>query len=225
LESEEYSQWLTGPSRSLFCSGIPGAGKTYLASRAIDDLQDKRLQPDVKIGLAWIYCDYATKVSQTVVKNISSLLKQLLGALSTFPQEILHLYKAPGTTNSCTTSLNLAEYRSVIQIIANMYTRVFIVVDALDECENGEGNRDNFIKELQGLPENVRLLVTSRPIEEIRSEFADSVQKDILAHRSDIEVYISGRLKTEKWLSILVERDRTLPSLIENKVIEHGKGM
>jgi hypothetical protein len=73
LESEEYSQWLTGPSRSLFCIGIPGAGKTYLASRAIDDLRDNHLQSDTKIGLAWIYYDYAIRESQNAANNMSSL--------------------------------------------------------------------------------------------------------------------------------------------------------
>jgi hypothetical protein len=101
---------------------------------------------------------------------------------------------------------------------------VFVVVDApdaLDECQNGEGNRDSFVKELQKLPENVRLLVTSRPIKDIESEFAHSIRKEIQA----FEVYISGRLKTDKWLSERVEEDQTLPPIIKKKVIESSRGV
>src|SRR5262245_58071509 len=38
LESPEFANWLREPGSTLFCPGIPGAGKTMLAAITIDHL-------------------------------------------------------------------------------------------------------------------------------------------------------------------------------------------
>jgi hypothetical protein len=38
LDSAEFKKWLDGPDKTLFCPGIPGAGKTMMAAIAIDHL-------------------------------------------------------------------------------------------------------------------------------------------------------------------------------------------
>lgn len=57
LKSTVYREWLGSNGRTLFCPGIPGAGKTIQTSIVIDDLCKRRAQ-DASIGLAFIYCDY-----------------------------------------------------------------------------------------------------------------------------------------------------------------------
>src|SRR5438045_2885380 len=52
LDSEEYQAWLKTSKQTLFCPGIPGAGKTILTSIVISDLCNK-FHNDITIGIAY----------------------------------------------------------------------------------------------------------------------------------------------------------------------------
>ncbi|KIN03428.1 hypothetical protein OIDMADRAFT_51391 [Oidiodendron maius Zn] len=222
LKSVEYNKWLAGMNRILFCVGIPGAGKTSLASLVMDDLQTNHLRSDVKIGLAWVYCDYAQGESQNTTSNMCSLLRQLVEGLPTFPQEIFRLYMSHKEGKRL---LGPSDCLLAIAALSRMYNQVFVVVDAIDECYNGQGERDKFVEELQGLPENIRLIITSRPIKSIEVEFAHGIQMNIQAQQSDIEKYVSARLESEKSLAKMIKADNDLPTIIKNKITETSKGM
>src|SRR5436309_15173502 len=49
LDSDEFQEWLTQKKQTLFCPGIPGAGKTILTSIVVDYL-DKNFQNDSSVG-------------------------------------------------------------------------------------------------------------------------------------------------------------------------------
>ncbi|RYP68408.1 hypothetical protein DL771_006672 [Monosporascus sp. 5C6A] len=51
LDSEEYQNWLNASKQTLFYPGIPGAGKTILASIVIDDLCNK-FRENTTVGIA-----------------------------------------------------------------------------------------------------------------------------------------------------------------------------
>ena len=53
---------MTGEQNQLLCSGIPGAGKTVLASIVINNLLT---QFDNDVAVTWVYCSYKEKGSQT----------------------------------------------------------------------------------------------------------------------------------------------------------------
>ncbi|KAK0609915.1 hypothetical protein B0T17DRAFT_545521 [Bombardia bombarda] len=56
-KSTEFQTWLGQRHQTLFCPGIPGAGKTMLTANVIDFLQTKfSNQDDVRI--AFLYCNY-----------------------------------------------------------------------------------------------------------------------------------------------------------------------
>ena len=54
LDSEEYQEWLKTKKQTLFCPGIPGAGKTILTSIVVNDLNE-RFSGDSTIGIGYIY--------------------------------------------------------------------------------------------------------------------------------------------------------------------------
>jgi hypothetical protein len=54
LNSDEFQEWLTTNKQTLFCPGIPGAGKTMITSIVIDDLYTK-FQNDASVGMAYLY--------------------------------------------------------------------------------------------------------------------------------------------------------------------------
>jgi hypothetical protein len=76
----------------LFCPGIPGAGKTIVASivikylfdkfqhrdiRGDGDIQDRSIQNNDRIGIAYLYCNFHRQKEQKAEELLASLLKQL----------------------------------------------------------------------------------------------------------------------------------------------------
>jgi Cdc6-like AAA superfamily ATPase len=52
LNSEQYQNWLKADNQTLFCPGIPGAGKTFITSIVIDYLQTTYKSSSI----AYLYC-------------------------------------------------------------------------------------------------------------------------------------------------------------------------
>ncbi|RYP45753.1 hypothetical protein DL768_007929 [Monosporascus sp. mg162] len=107
LDSDEYQCWLTLSNQTLFCPGIPGAGKTTLTSIIIEDLHD-RFGSDPTIGIAYVYFNFNRKDEQ-----------ELQGLLS--------------ATRNQTANAAAGEISTVLKSVANMYSKVYLLIDALDE--------------------------------------------------------------------------------------------
>lgn len=77
LQNEVFAEWLSGTGKTLWCPGIPGAGKTVLASVIIDHLEETFAGDNV--GIAFAYCSYNDQ-DQKVTNLIASLLQQLVSS-------------------------------------------------------------------------------------------------------------------------------------------------
>ncbi|RFU31833.1 hypothetical protein B7463_g4512, partial [Scytalidium lignicola] len=84
LDSTEFQTWLNTNKETLFCPGIPGAGKTILTSIVIEEL-NSRFFEDSTIGIAYIYCNFRRKDEQKINDLLASLLKQLAMCLPSIP--------------------------------------------------------------------------------------------------------------------------------------------
>lgn len=131
LDAKEYKTWRSTPAQTLFCPGMPGAGKTILTSIVIDDLK-QTFSDDNAFAIAYIYCNFKRKDEQKIENMMANLLKQLVQAMSSFPDALKQLYE-----NHCKngTRPTLQETYQTLRSVASAYSRVFIVVDALDECQ------------------------------------------------------------------------------------------
>lgn len=127
LESPEYALWLD-QSGTLWCRGIPGAGKTILSSLVIQTLRESK-QPGM--GVAGLYCSYRNP--ETTLNMLGSLVKQLAEPLANLPAAIHNL-----------TVPRLEDFRSILSDLFSSYSKVKIVIDALDECVH----RIELLKEL-----------------------------------------------------------------------------
>ncbi|KAI8182295.1 Vegetative incompatibility protein HET-E-1 [Colletotrichum sp. SAR 10_65] len=84
LDSDEYKSWVSGRSQILLCPGMPGAGKTIMASVVVDDLFH-RYQDDSDVGIAYVYCNFKDQESQNHYDMLSSITKQLAQRRSPIP--------------------------------------------------------------------------------------------------------------------------------------------
>lgn len=80
----------------------------------------------------------------------------------------------------------------MLHSIITDYSRVFIISDALDECEVSDGSRRRFLTEIFNLQNHTQtsLFVTSRTILEIKKEFEGCISLEIRASDEDVRKYI-----------------------------------
>lgn len=76
------------------------------------------------------------------------------------------------------------------------YTRIFIIIDALDECQASDGCRERLISELFNLQmrSGANIFTTSRIIPEIRDKFNRSKEVEIRAHDEDVRRYLDSQI-------------------------------
>jgi hypothetical protein len=78
--------------------------------------------------------------------------------------------------------------------VAALYTKIFVVVDALDECRVSNNDRSRLLSELFSLQgaTNTNIFATSRPNHHIEEEFQGCPSREILASDEDVHKYLDG---------------------------------
>lgn len=92
LNSQEYQDWLAAVEPVLFCPGIPGAGKTFLTSIVVNDLQE-RYRNDSDVGIVYLYCSYKRQAGQKLDAFVASLIRQLIQDRQDLLTEVSPLYR------------------------------------------------------------------------------------------------------------------------------------
>jgi nucleoside phosphorylase len=191
LESSAFKQWKASEKSFLWLHGIPGCGKTVLASSIIEHLkQDATCQP-----LLYFYFDFNDGKKHSLDDLLRSLVEQVYQYKpdSQKPLEQLWASHNEGASQPSTRSL-----QSVLHSMLSGLDSANIVLDALDESKP----RKELLAWLKTLFRNThivcRLLVTARREEGIESAFQcwtrvedriqiqqDEVNKDIGAYVKD----------------------------------------
>ncbi|KAH7311604.1 hypothetical protein B0I35DRAFT_452792 [Stachybotrys elegans] len=196
LDSPEYQEWLASNGKTLFCPGIPGAGKTILTSIIIDDIE-KRIarEPHSNIGLAYVYFEFQREGEQGPDEVFAALLKQLSQSRPCLPEglESLHLKCKGGERRPL-----LKQILSTLKQVIDTFSQVYLLIDALDECQTQDYCRSQFLAGISYLHDNsaINLLVTSRPIMmETTNLLDDALCRSIRATENDIDLYLEQYVK------------------------------
>jgi hypothetical protein len=216
LNSEAYQTWLTANGQTLFCHGIPGAGKTILSAVVIEDLLE-RYRQDMDTVVIFSFCDFRRQHEQTVIDILSSLLKQLVERQPALSMSIKELYKRCDRGQRRPRHHDITE---ALRIEFDHFPRAFVLVDALDECEvTTELLSDIFHLQAQC---RFNLLATSRPIPGIVNLFNDAQVNEICASVEDVQKYLEGQIHR---LPGFVGRDPVLQAEIQRSIISSVEGM
>jgi hypothetical protein len=218
LRSPEFSKWIHGSNPTLFCPGIPGAGKTIMAATTIDYL--RRTLPSNTIGVAYIYCNYNAKADQNTTSLLAAILKQLVRARPSIAEPVTRLYDR----HADQTRLSLKEILSALQSILTNYSSVYIVVDALDECQEEDGTRRQLLAKLRDLQRkaDMRLMVTSRFIPDIENEFRLALKLEVRASDEDVKRFVISQMYR---LPKCIQHDTELRRFVQDKIVEAVDGM
>lgn len=219
LHSADFKSWMSTPGKTLICRGMPGAGKTILASTVIGHLQTMLRGNGNPV--AYIYCDYRKQYEQTPVHLIASILKQLLQHQISIPEIVWKSYRHhvkygthPTTEEICT------------PLQSTLYTlsQIYIVVDAVDELNVSDQVRQTLMLKLNAFQEahTINLMMISRPIPQITQELREPLCLEIRASDEDVRKYVQGHIDG---LAKCIRGNPQLQELIVDFIVNAVDGM
>ncbi|KAI0856303.1 ankyrin repeat-containing domain protein [Xylaria cubensis] len=221
LSSDSYMAWTNTRNGTLFCPGIPGAGKTVLASIVIENLLKVRIAEYGKIGVAYIYCNFRRQDELAPDKMLRNLLKQL-ASTQPLPDDVRKLHRQ-SSKHGIQPSLN--DFYEVLQSLCVLYSNVFVVIDALDECQS-MGYLSTLLSYLFTLrtKAGINILATSRHNPTIQRLFEgqSTTRVEIKASDEDIRRYIDGRMSH---LPTFLHKNEYLQEEVKNEIVEAVDGM
>ncbi|KAF5564562.1 hypothetical protein FPHYL_4663 [Fusarium phyllophilum] len=221
LRSQHWTGWLASSTRCLWVHGIPGSGKTVLASWLIKNVQEHckrvstRKSPCVS---AYYYCYFGHHQDESApfLRSVITQLSRQADVISTLTHDLYRRGGEPSTP----------ELLDALEQILRVLSSVYIVIDAVDESNP----RDDLLDAIQTLVTdrrftNLQILVTSREYIDIERAMEkvsvsvpmsnELVEQDIRLH---VQSILRSNLKFRCWPDdLLIE--------VEDAISTKAKGM
>jgi uncharacterized protein YPO0396 len=152
----------------------------------------KVFKSDDSVAITYMYLNYKEQKEQSVPNLMASLLKQMVQDRHETSNSVKTLYSYHQDRSTRPT---LDELTEALKTEIEAYSKVFILVDALDECEHPT-TRARLLRTLQALTMagTVQLMVTSRDLPTIAREFRHTKRLDIIANDQDVRRYLEGQI-------------------------------
>ena len=180
----------------------------------------KTFQND-NIGIASVYCDYKRQESQTTIHLVAAILKQLVQERPLFGEPVMALYKQHADRRS---RPSLDEIISTLNSIISCYSKVYIVLDGLDECADKDGTRSELIAKLRSLQSraDINLMVTSRFVSRVEQSFKGFPMLEIRASDADVKQFVAGQMNR---LPNYVRHNIDIQVEIQDRIVQAVDGM
>ena len=199
LANPAYLDWRDRSNSFLWLQGFAGCGKTILCSTIINDMT-KYTASRTQGAIAFYYFDFTNDVKTKTLSCLRSLILQLAEQTAdTTSLQSLHRAYAMGTPP-------IQEFLGVLNCILRKQDRVYIIVDALDECTDQEELFDllNSIRDWK--LECLSILTTSRDEPDIRECIHPAPEQEIRLRNSaidnDLRLFIVETLQKDKKLQV-----------------------
>ncbi|KAH6902735.1 ankyrin repeat-containing domain protein [Coprinopsis sp. MPI-PUGE-AT-0042] len=132
LESSTFRRWLEAQCAILWGTGMPGAGKTVLAS-VINDYLETLSQSSGDICIGFVYCRYTEPM--TVRDILAALLRQLLERYPRLVSIADPMYTKHHLRQTTPTQAELVD---AIRCICAVFKKAYFSIDGLDEALDDE---------------------------------------------------------------------------------------
>jgi predicted DNA-binding protein len=165
------------------------------------------------IAVAYFYFNFQNREEQQFVNLLRSMILQLSCQCQKFPSCVENLYHRLQYRHD-QPSLTSSYLTSIVQKLIREFEDVFLVLDALDECEQYEESLE-WVQELAIAKDGIlHLLVSSRQTQVFRSILepiaTDLVSVNEFTPAKDIQLHIREQLKSDsrmkKWPSDLQDQ-------------------
>jgi NACHT domain len=218
LRSPEWVDWSSKRVRCLWIHGIPGAGKTVLASFLFNKASE--IQENLKRHAAvYYYCYFVNKQDETT-SMLKWIISQLCRQVDRIPERVWTLHKSG--REPIVDQLLLA-----LEDTLEFFDGIYMVVDALDESLEPRTNLLSVVQKIttDARFEKIQLLVTSREYLDIEIAIKPvsttmALQNDLI--REDIRKYVHSALREQHRFSAWPE---SLKEEVELALADGAKGM
>ena len=220
LDSQPFKQWHNGEITRLWGWGIPGAGKTVMASIIVNHLRRERSDSmNRHMGIAFLYLKY-NEIDQTLDNLLGNLLRQFVHETEFLSPALVELYEHH---RSRSTSSTANELIGILNSVLETFKEAFLIVDGLDECD--ETLRWDLLEQLERFQPKLRLLITSRYLDTISEDLDNFERFEIRANPEDIKLYIDHQMKKNRHLRRIIQRAPKIKDDIRSAVVKTADSM
>ncbi|ENH70495.1 Vegetative incompatibility protein HET-E-1 [Fusarium oxysporum f. sp. cubense race 1] len=214
--SSQWKAWLslTSETRLIWIHGLPGSGKTVLASYVIEELE-MLCKPANGSVCSYYYCHYSHNQDETV-PFLSWIIGHVCRQISWIPSELkrLHDHGCEPTTT---------DLEEILEIVVNKLDVLYIIIDAVDESTP----REDLLLLIQTITvdkrfEKIRILATSRQyfdIEQSLTQISTSISMSNPMVDADIRRFVHSRLRSsnrlKRWHARFDEIEEVLAAMAE----------
>jgi ankyrin repeat domain-containing protein 50 len=186
---------------------IAGTGKTYLTSRAIDEIRDTLKSNPNHEGLAFFYCNRNETERQEPLSVLRSFVRQLSTIANDEDSIQKNLRQLHIQTRLKASELNMDICKSLLLEFINLYPKTTLVLDALDECDKRKRGVliETFEYFLDHASRPVKIFISSRPDGDIKEGFKNRANIEIRAtdNHDDIATFVESEItKHRRWKKI-----------------------
>ncbi|KAF5709363.1 ankyrin repeat [Fusarium mundagurra] len=201
--SSQWKDWvsLESETRLIWIYGLPGAGKTVLASYVIEELEKVCKLANGSV-CSYYYCHYSHNQDETI-PFLCWVIGQVCRQISWIPPELKRLHDRGCEPTS-------ADLEQILAIILQKIDSLYIVIDAVDESTP----REELLSLIETITvdkrfEKLRILATSRQyfdIEQSLGEISESISMSNAMVDADIRRFVHARLRSSHRLKRWHER-------------------
>ena len=225
FDDEIFRDWMESQQSSILCChGIPGCGKTVLASAIIDRLESRNDVRNSKI--VYYYCDYSDQRTLQIDSIIGTLLKQcFVGGL--VPEYID--VRIPLDHIRRGHSVELNTLMDMLSLAFRLSPATVVIIDGLDELE--KQCQKEIIASLCSLTAyeaaNVKTLILCREEDQLILFLQDIPKLRLTpsALKDDIKSFVTGSVKSRIGSGELRIRNPSLESEIVSELVNKAHGM
>jgi hypothetical protein len=186
-----------------------------------------RISKNSEEKLAYFYCDYKQSSTHEPANILRSLIKQI-GLQSEEAFAILKdFWKARGgSKDNPELALSPAELKQLLKSMTRPISKLFLVIDALDECIDTRSEVLDALKDLHiSQEENIRVLYTSRNEVDIQQALTAFTEVPIEAKSVDLELYVASEIQARTQSGQLRIKDPLLKVEIMERLVSEAQGM
>ncbi|KAK5656647.1 hypothetical protein OQA88_4627 [Cercophora sp. LCS_1] len=202
--TKQYKRWwnrrdVSNHNGVLWIKGKPGAGKSTLLRHTLKHVQDSADVGDTTIA-AYFFHARGDNLEKSPQGMLRSLVSQLLEAEPQLQEKLVYLFREKAALGFVQWGDVELKQFFLDNIRGSKARRVFLFVDALDECREGDV-RDvvNFLADLseQGVHDEVNLNICLSSRHYPHTQMKKMIEVDVgkeQAHNEDLTRYVNGKL-------------------------------
>jgi NACHT domain len=169
LDDQDLQYWQNNDNcRLLWMNGDPGKGKTMLMIALVRELLQRSV--DGSATLAFFFCQSTEPTLNTATSVLRSLIWKLVHNNSHLAADLLQKYKGAGKQLFEGANATFSMFSILSKILEDAAPpKVYLLIDALDECETGRDQLLQFITKNASDPSSkAKWLLSSRNYLEIK---------------------------------------------------------